>query len=419
MLRPLTLASILLLLAATPAAGEIYIWVNENGVTSFGSQPGDEAVGAGEGRGSVAEIWDGSVLDGSAPESTPPGRLADERLARLLRGAEQDLDRGETARARAALTDVLRRAPDQPDAHFLLATLARARGLYDEAGVHLEAFLASAPERDATRRADAERGLSELADERRLADPNRVRDVAWVSVDHPDFKVQVDSELDRIGGDYSARVLAFLEAAHSDVGERLGSVPSEPLGVMFYGKAVYAAAHAHRFSFRTVGFFDGRIHVVSAAHPAEELRALLFHEYTHAVFRERTGGDRPYWLNEGMAELSERAARDEPALSRSERSWLKRRIAAGDWIPLRRLAPSFAGLDDEDARAAYLEGTASAAWLERRSTRDERRRLLDLIGKGHTDDEALFAVLGVDTEEVDRAVREWIRREFAPARYEL
>ena len=100
--------------------------------------------------------------------------------------------------------------------------------------------------------------------------------------------------------------------------------------------------------------------MVSAAHPAGELRALLFHEYTHAVFRERTGGDQPYWLNEGLAELSERESRGQPGLTRSERAQLKRRIDAGEWISLRRLAPSFGGLEDDDARIAYLESTAAA-----------------------------------------------------------
>ncbi len=419
MMRILPLASIVLLLATVPGAAEVFTWVDENGVTSFGSEPRGDSKTAGEAGGSVAGLWDGALLGTPEVEPATPTRRAERRLARLLRGAEQDLERGESGRAQVALTDVLRREPYQPDAHFLLAQLARARGYYDAAEVHLEAFLASAGADDRQRRADAERGLRELADERRLADPSRVRDVAWVAIDHPDFRVQVDSALEETSRDYSEKVLAFLEAAHIEVGARLGSVPVEPLGVMFYGRAVYAAAHAHRFSFRTIGFFDGRIHVISAAHPAEELRALLFHEYTHAVFRQRTGGDRPYWLNEGMAEISERAARDEPALSRSERSWLQRRIVAGDWIPLRRLAPSFAGLDDEDARAAYLQATAAALWVERRSTRDERRRLLDLISQGHSDDEALFAVLAADTQQVDGAVRRWIRSEFARSRYEL
>jgi len=187
------------------------------------------------------------------------------------------------------------------------------------------------------------------------------------------------------------------------------------MGVMFYGKAAYLRAHRHRFSFQTVGFFDGRVHVVSAAHPAGELRALLFHEYTHAVFREQTGGDRPFWLNEGLAELTERASRSQAGLTRSERSSLHRRSVAGRWIPLRRLAPSFSGLDNDDARAAYLIATAAAAWIEARTDRAQRGRLLWRLARGASDDDALGEALGLDTDEVDAAVRAWISEEFPTA----
>ena len=158
---------------------------------------------------------------------------------------------------------------------------------------------------------------------------------------------------------------------------------------------------------------------LAAGRPAAErlwLRALLFHEYTHAVFRERTGSDRPFWLNEGMAELAERAARQQPGLSRDERSLLRRRIDAGAWIPLRQLAPSFAGLDDEDARVAYLVSAAAASWIEARTTTADRARILERLGSGVSDDEVFGEVLGLTTDAVDTAVREWIRGEFAPAR---
>jgi hypothetical protein len=161
-----------------------------------------------------------------------------------------------------------------------------------------------------------------------------------------------------------------------------------------------------------VGFFDGRIHVVSAAHPADELRSLLYHEYVHAVFRQETGGDRPYWWNEGLAELAERASRGQPGLTRSERSTLRRRIDARDWIPLRRLAPSFSGLDDDDARAAYLEAAAAALWIEGLTTKEERGLVLDRMGQGQGDDAAFSSVLHMDTEQIDAAVRAWILEEF-------
>jgi hypothetical protein len=208
-------------------------------------------------------------------------------------------------------------------------------------------------------------------------------------------------------------VLRYLEEARVSVAQRLGAEPDEPMGVVFYGRAAYDHAHRDRFSFRTVGFFDGRIHVVSAAHPAGELRALLFHEYTHAIFREQTGGDQPYWLNEGLAELSERESRQQPGLTRTEREQLKRRIDAGEWIALHRLAPSFGGLEDDDARIAYLESTAAARWLESRTESAGRARLLERLGSGVATDAALVELLGMDTAAVDAAVRDWIQSEFA------
>ena len=421
-MRPSLLLFLLVcVLVGAPAVVEVFSWVDGRGVTHFGDDPSQVPAGAERGRGEIDTLWDDGVLAlrGAAVMSPGRPRLADERIERLLRGAVADLERGENARARVALESVLRRQPAQPDAHWYLALLARQRGRYARAELHLQKFLASAGEAYEPQRAAARQKLAELADERRLADAARLagRD-EWVGVTHPNFRVYYDAVLDDASPDYATRVVDYLEAAHAEVGERLGSIPEEPLGVMLYGKAAYLRAHRHRFSFQTVGFFDGRIHVVSAAHPAGELRALLFHEYAHAVFRERSGGDRPYWLNEGMAELAERASRKLPGLSRDERSSLRRRIDAGEWIPLRRLAPSFAGLTDEDARAAYVQSTAAAEWIVARTTREGRGRVLAALDEGVGDDVALERVLGMDTAAIDAAVMGWVRSEFAPARLE-
>ncbi|MEE2679007.1 MAG: DUF4124 domain-containing protein [Myxococcota bacterium] len=414
----------LVLLLGAPCAAAVYSWVDEEGVTHLVDDPRalpDRAgEGVREGREGLRDLWGGEAVTVPHPEGTvDPGRPggADDRTTRLLQGAVRDLERGETARAQVALESVLRAEPGNVRAHWHLALLERQRGRYESAEVHLRAFLAAAGDAHEAWRQAAARKLSELEDERRLADSAGLPGSdEWVDVEHPHFRVHYDAALGRTSSDYAATVLRFLEQAHEAVGQRFGTLPAEPLGVKFYGKAAYLRAHRHRFSFETVGFFDGRIHVVSAGHPSGELRALLFHEYTHAVFRERTGSDRPFWLNEGMAELTERTARQQPGLTRDERSLLRRRIDADLWIPLRRLAPSFAGLDDDDARVAYLVSAAAADWLHARTTREERARLLQRLGDGASPDTALSEVLGLTTEAVDAAVREWIRGEFAPAR---
>jgi len=402
---------------ASAAAAETWVWVDEQGVTQISDDPAavPEQVrrqGAPD-RDALSDLWE----DVRGPLDAPPagggtGRR-EERTLRLIRGAVSDLERGETARAQVALESVLRDEPGQVEAHWYLALLERQRGRYDSAQAHLEAFLAAAGDDLEPWRSSAQRRLQALADERSLAEPlAAAASTDFVGLSTPHFRVHYDAALGRASRDYARTVLSYLEEARETASERLGSVPQEAMGIVFYGKGAYQQAHRHRFSFQTVGFFDGRIHVVSAGHPAGELRALLFHEYTHAVFRERAGGDRPYWLNEGLAEIAERASHSSPRLTRSELVSLRGRLDEGRWIPLRRLAPSFSGLDDADARAAYLEAMAAAYWIEARTQPAQRARLLARLGAGVRDDDALQEAVGFDTDGIDAALRKQVLREF-------
>jgi hypothetical protein len=409
------------LLAASVAA-ETFVWIDDEGVTHITNDPEHVPEMArrpgGHSRAALAELWDEVLGEGIEPLPEPVAvTRAEARIQRLVRGAVADLRRGENARASVAFESILRKHPSRPEPHWYLALLDRYRGRYESSQAHLEAFLAAAGDDYEPWRQSAERRLRELADERRLADETIERPgAAFVEVASRHFRVSYDPDLGRASDHYARTVVGYLEDARESVGRRLGSVPEEAMGVVFYGRAAYQREYRQRFSFRTVGFFDGRIHVVSAAHPAEELRALLYHEYVHAVFREQTGGDRPYWLNEGLAELTERESRGERGLNRSERSLLRRRIDAGAWIPLTRLAPSFSGLDDDDARAAYLQATAAADWIERGTEPAQRAHILTRLGQGFREDRVFEEVLGMDTDAIDAAVRAWIRSEFPEPR---
>ncbi len=411
------LLSIAFLLASLSARAELQVWVDADGTTHVTDDPEkipperrDAAAGQVE---ELRALWDDGVS--GPPLITPPGSSGSEedRVLRQLRGAVDDLRRGETARAMATLRNVLERQPDHPEAHWYLALLEGRRGHLDAAEEHLLSFLSVAGEEYDGLRASARKRLARLEDERRLMDASEAGTLRLVDQENQFFRVHYHEALLRAGApDFVRTVLRYLGDARAALGRRLGVVPEEPTGVVLYGKAAYLRAHGHRFSFQTVGFFDGRIHVVSAAHPSGELRTLLFHEYTHALFRERTAGDRPFWLNEGLAELSERASNGIVLLNRGERARLRRAIDEGAWIPLRRIAPSFAGLDDEQARLAYLVSTAAAAWVEDHTDRDSRARLLSRLGEGWSDDEALTEAVGMDTDGVDAALRSEILSEF-------
>jgi hypothetical protein len=397
--------------------GETFIWVDAAGTTHFSDDPDSVPNAARTGEAPDVDrlraLWGNDRL-GPVP-ATPRGSSGsrEDRVIRLVAGAVDDLGRGETARALAALRSAVRIEPSRPEPYWYLALVDRQRGRYDSATKNLHSFLStSGPELESWR-VSARRRLALLEDERRLADETVARGpLELVAAESPHFRIQMDSELSQVSTDYASTALGYLNDARHQVSQTVGVEPLEPLGVVFYGRAAYSKAYRHRFSFQTVGFFDGRIHVSSPAHPTGELRSLLFHEYTHAVFRDRTGGDRPYWLNEGLAEQIERMARSQPASTRSERASLRRRILAGSWISLRRLAPSFSGLSNEDARAAYLEAVVTVEWIGASTDREQRRKLLERIGEGLSADQALYEAMGLDTDGVDRAVQRQILSEF-------
>lgn len=413
-----SLACLMWLALPTPvASGEIRFWVDDAGVTHFSndedSVPEDATAVDSGGLEAIRGVWNDGITGPPVSAASGDSSSEDDRVRRLLRGALADLDRGEISRADSTLRGVLRLDPYNPEAHWYLAVFARARGRFRGAERHLRIFLDVAGPEFASWRKSALTRLAAISDERELADPERLEGPLRLdAVRDEHFRIEVDARLGEVSRDYATRVLGFLREARSEVAALIGVEPLEPLGVVLYGRAAYTRAHAHRFSFRTIGFFDGRIHVASPAHPTDTLRGILFHEYTHAVFREVTGGDRPYWLNEGLAERIERLSRGLAVSTRSERASMRANIETGVWIPLREISRSFAGLTDDRARDAYVESVVTVGFIHSRTSVEERRRMLQLIGEGFSVDQALYDVMGVDTDGLDLAVQDEIRSEF-------
>ena len=408
---------VLLAFVAQTAHSEIRFWVDAAGVTHFSNDDTNVPEGAtavdAAGLEPIRTVWSDGLIGPPLPGDAGDSSSVEDRVRRLLRGAFADLERGELARADSTLRGVVRLEPRSPEAHWYLATLARTRGRFAAAELHLQAFLdAAGPEFEALRR-NAVLRLKAIEDERRLADPEQLEGPLLLElIQNEHFRVQVDARLDELPGDYARHVVEFLREARSQVSSSIGVEPLEPLGVVLYGRAAYVRAHAHRFSFQTIGFFDGRIHVASPAHPTESLRGVLFHEYTHAVFREVTGGDRPYWLNEGLAERIERQSRGLANSTRRERAAMRANIETNSWLPLDSIARSFSGLTDERARDAYLQSVITVGYIHAQTDVEGRRRLLTMIGEGFSVDQALYEVMGIDTQGLDRAVQREIRFEF-------
>ena len=59
-----------------------------------------------------------------------------------------------------------------------------------------------------------------------------------------------------------------------------------------------------------------------------------------------------------------------------------------------------------------IQSVVTVGYIDSQTTVDDRRRLLGLLGKGFSIDQALHEVMGLDTQSLDRAVQSDIRAEF-------
>lgn len=243
----------------------------------------------------------------------------------------------------------------------------------------------------------------------------RYEAAGWREAQSRNFHVWLDARL----GDGREPSIGWafdtLETARSKIEAALGEVPRRRLNVVLYALPTYARLYRERFGFETVGFFDGTIHVVAPPGNLSLLGSRIRHEYAHAVFRDRVGGDRPYWLNEGFALQLERSFRGQPRLDAEERAMLRRRVREGRWIPMSRLVEDFSSLRVSDAWPAYLQSALALEWLEEHTGAGERDRLLMRLGEGVALDEALYEAVGVDAGEFDRRLQRRARTD-APDR---
>ena len=175
---------------AVAAGADTYVWVDAEGTTHVTDDPSGIPEGTPRHRGEDKQALRGLWGDGLGPSAPPAGARdttsrEDARASRLIRGAIDDLQRGETARATAALQSVLRLAPGRPEAHWYLALLDRQRGRYESSERHLRAFLAAAGDDLEPWRVSAKRRLAALADERRLAaGASGSGPARWVDLSH-------------------------------------------------------------------------------------------------------------------------------------------------------------------------------------------------------------------------------------------
>lgn len=248
---------------------------------------------------------------------------------------------GQNAQAEVAVQRAIGLAADQSQLHALLGRIRYAAG--DMAG----ALSALEQARDLGGDEDV---LVLLAKVEREWHHERGMQRDYGSVFHLSYADDGRSDL-------ADAILATLEKAYAELGAELDYYPDIKVPVLLYT----------RQAFRLVtdspdwagALYDGKIRIPLGGlqRITPELKALLYHEYAHAIMRFLGKGRLPVWLNEGYAELAGRRQHD-PGLE------ALRQARAGDrLLPWERLADGFEHLPAEQVRLAYQQSYALVAFL--------------------------------------------------------
>ncbi|MBE9536304.1 MAG: tetratricopeptide repeat protein [Proteobacteria bacterium] len=192
-------------------------------------------------------------------------------------------------------------------------------------------------------------------------------------------------------------LLMLLEEAYHKAGADLGVYPEKPVTVILYTKQQFS--DVTRSPAWAGGLYDGKIRLPSGgiSQKTDELMRVVYHEYTHALIHQATGGNCPTWLNEGLAQLEEGAD-----ISRAK-NFLQR---MGGPVPLDQLEDSFIRLDRSTALRAYATSLLAVDYIIDEYSLAYIKNILELLGEGKSISEAIRSVLYLSYRDIEKNFRD-------------
>jgi hypothetical protein len=198
-------------------------------------------------------------------------------------------------------------------------------------------------------------------------------------------------------------ILASLEQSFSELERQLDFSPRALVAVVLYPDEVF-----HDVT-RTPGWVgalnDGKIRfpIKGLSLVDEKVRKILKHELTHSFIRQKTNGNCPLWLNEGLAQhLSGDTSQQFVSLA-------KQAIAENRFTSLDKLEGSFLGLGVAQAAWAYQESLLAAEFLVKSYGLGDVQILLDRIGQTGSFQTGLKATLRKDYFELQQEFEQYVK----------
>jgi tetratricopeptide (TPR) repeat protein len=198
-------------------------------------------------------------------------------------------------------------------------------------------------------------------------------------------------------------VLEVLNEAYAEYGKRLGSSPDTPVTVELQTST--DPVDEGRAPEWAEGINDGTIRVPARGldRPTPHLIRILRHELAHSFVADRTGGNCPTWLQEGISQWLEGGdpTREDRRLAIAAR---QKQI-----VPLLTLEAPFKSLSEFDAAMAYAESLSAVAHIVRRRGEAGVVRLLSALADGLPSEEALPVALALSYPELQKGWEDYLR----------
>jgi tetratricopeptide (TPR) repeat protein len=212
------------------------------------------------------------------------------------------------------------------------------------------------------------------------------------------FDLSFDAELPP---GLSAEVLDALESAYNSVGSDLGLFPTTRIPVLLYTKSDYRSVTAGPDW--SGGLYDGKIRLpvggISTLTP--QLRAVIFHEYTHVLIAQMTHGNIPTWLNEGLAEIEGRKQFSHPSVE------LSKAAKSGKLLSAATLTGPFISMSGGDASLAYEQSHSMAEYMVSHYGWYKIQSILKGLGEGMKMEAAVKSALSDWSLDLPAVYREW------------
>jgi len=197
-------------------------------------------------------------------------------------------------------------------------------------------------------------------------------------------------------GEAGYTVSLVLEEAYFKIGSDLGFYPEDVITAILYSDQQFR--DVTKSPSWSGGLYDGKIRLPTGGinGRTDDLKRLIYHEYTHALIHRMTGGNCPAWLNEGIAQYEEGGASRDRALAliRGRRKIMR----------LKDLEAPFAGLDSTSASVAYATSFLAVDYLVSQFGLSNIRTILDNLNGGMPGEGAVSSASYMDYPEIEEAV---------------